>query len=117
MLPASAPAPHTADPGPSTPSRARRLSRVADALVGSEILAIAAEIRARVAAGVPICNLTVGDFNPAEFRIPALLEQETTRALAAGETNYPPSNGLPGLRAAISALYRDRPRPRRTRRS
>ena len=41
-----------------------RVSDMASGLVGSEILRIAAEIRALMAAGRPICNLTVGDFDP-----------------------------------------------------
>jgi len=40
--------------------------------------------------GRQICNLTVGDFSPAEFRIPAALEQGIAEMLAAGQTNYPP---------------------------
>ncbi|HZF67171.1 MAG TPA: aminotransferase class I/II-fold pyridoxal phosphate-dependent enzyme [Gemmatirosa sp.] len=96
---------------PSTPAAdvaaasGRRLSALADALVGSEILKIAGEIRARVAAGVPVCNLTVGDFAPAEFAIPAPLAAATEELLRAGETNYPPSAGLPVLRAAVRAFY------------
>ncbi|AHG89072.1 aminotransferase class I and II [Gemmatirosa kalamazoonensis] len=87
---------------------APRLSRVADRLYGSQILGIAAEIRAMVAAGASVCNLTVGDFAPAEFRIPKGLERRITDALARGETNYPPSNGMPALREAVSTLYRER---------
>jgi len=81
------------------------LSRVARGLAGSEILRIAAEVRARQAAGEPLCNLTVGDFAPSEFRIPATLERAIARHLAAGQTNYPPSDGLPELRREISRFY------------
>ena len=93
------PAPHTAAP---------RLSAMADRLYGSAILGIAAEVRALVARGTPVCNLTVGDFAPSEFRIPAGLERRIGEALARGETNYPPSNGLPQLREAVATLYRER---------
>ena len=72
---------------------------------GSEILRIAAEIRARIAAGEQICNLTVGDFDPKQFPIPAFLEEQITLALQRRETNYPPSPGLPVLRAAVAAWY------------
>ncbi len=89
--------------GPGGP----RLSHLASRLYGSQILGLAAEIRAMVAGGARVCNLTVGDFSPAEFRIPAGLERRITAALAHGETNYPPSNGLAALREAVSALYRD----------
>jgi aspartate aminotransferase len=71
-------------------------------LVGSEILKVAGEIRRMVAAGRAVCNLTVGDFDPRHFPIPAALLDGIHRALAAGETNYPPSNGLRPLREAVS---------------
>ncbi|MDF1501686.1 aminotransferase class I/II-fold pyridoxal phosphate-dependent enzyme [Roseisolibacter sp. H3M3-2] len=85
----------------------RRLSATADALIGSEILKIAGEIRALVAGGRTVCNLTVGDFNPAEFAIPPRLAAETEAALRAGETNYPPSAGMPALREIVAAFYRE----------
>jgi aspartate aminotransferase len=75
-------------------------------LVGSEVLRIAGEIRALKERGVVICDLTVGDFSPAQFRIPEALEREIVRALAAGETHYPPADGLPALRTAVRDLYR-----------
>jgi aspartate aminotransferase len=84
---------------------APRASALGESLVGSEILKIAAEIRAMRAEGVQICNLTVGDFDPAEFRIPQLLEQKIEEGLRRGETNYPPSEGVLPLRQAVSAFY------------
>jgi aspartate aminotransferase len=84
---------------------APRSSALGESLVGSEILKIAAEIRGMRAEGVQICNLTVGDFDPAEFRIPQLLEQKIEEALRRGETNYPPSEGVLALRQAVSAFY------------
>jgi len=97
------------DHAPAAPAARReppRLSALAEALVGSEILKIAAEIRAMREAGASVGNLTVGDFDPAEFRIPRALADRITEALAVGETNYPPSNGLPALRQVVSAFYR-----------
>jgi aspartate aminotransferase len=82
-----------------------RLSTLAASLVGSEILKIAADVRSLVAQGREICNLTVGDFAPSEFRIPARLEEGIVDALRAGETNYPPSDGTLPLREAVRALY------------
>jgi aspartate aminotransferase len=78
------------------------LSEGARSLVGSEILKIAGEIRALVGAGKSVCNLTVGDFNPRYFPIPQALLDELQAALARGETNYPPSDGMPALRQAAS---------------
>jgi len=75
-------------------------------LVGSEILQIAAEIRAKKSAGARICNLTVGDFDPAQFPIPDELRREIVRALDEGQTNYPPSEGMPELREAVCRAYR-----------
>ena len=84
---------------------ARRVSTMSDGMSGSEILRIAAEIRAMTEAGQRVCNLTVGDFSPAEFRIPRFLQNEIAEALQRGETNYPPSNGVAPLRDAIRRLY------------
>jgi aspartate aminotransferase len=83
-----------------------RVSTMAGGLVGSEILKIAADVRGMIAQGAQICNLTVGDFSPAEFRVPPLLEHGIVEALRAGETNYPPSDGMPALREAVVRLYR-----------
>jgi aspartate aminotransferase len=88
--------------GPRTPGR---ISTPVGTLEGSAILKIAGEIRQRLAAGEKVCNLTVGDFDPRQFRIPALLEQGISQALARGETNYPPGTGLPALREAVVAYY------------
>lgn len=85
-----------------------RVSAMADGMIGSEILKIAADIRARVAEGAEVCNLTVGDFAPAEFPIPRVLALAIEEALRAGETNYPPSDGVLSLRKAIAAFYRER---------
>jgi aspartate aminotransferase len=86
--------------------RAARPSALAGSLIGSEILKIAADVRALAADGRDLCNLTVGDFSPAEFRIPELLEQGIVDALRRGETNYPPSDGILPLREAVRSLYR-----------
>lgn len=82
-----------------------RAAPVSGSLKGSEILRIAAEIRSRAAGGERVCNLTVGDFDPRQFRVPAVLEEETIAALRKGETNYPPSPGMPTLREAVCAYY------------
>ncbi|MBI1804870.1 MAG: aminotransferase class I/II-fold pyridoxal phosphate-dependent enzyme [Ignavibacteriae bacterium] len=78
---------------------------MAHGLIGSEVLKIANEIHLMVAEGKTICNLTVGDFSPTEFRIPQSLEKNIADALRAGETNYPPSDGMPALRKAVSTFY------------
>jgi aspartate aminotransferase len=74
-------------------------------LAGSRILAIADEVRALEAKGRQVCNLSIGDFDPREFPIPKPLLQRIEAALERGETNYPPSVGVPALRQQIAALY------------
>ncbi len=95
---------HVLTPGPAE----TRLSRLANTLLGSDILKIAGEVRALKAAGTPVCDLTVGDFNPKYFPIPDRLRDGIRDALAAGETNYPPSNGLVELRDAVRRFYERR---------
>jgi aspartate aminotransferase len=86
---------------------ATALSSLARGLVGSEILKIAGEIRALCDKGRDICNLTVGDFAPKEFRIPYKLNELIAEALAAGETNYPPADGVKELRHAVVRFYKE----------
>ena len=89
----------------SSTEEARRISTMSEGMSGSEILRIAAEIRAMTEGGQRVCNLTVGDFSPAEFRIPTFLENEIAEALRRGETNYPPSNGVAPLRESVRRFY------------
>jgi aspartate aminotransferase len=92
---------------PLEPKSAERhgLGEMVSGLIGSEILKIAGEVRVLVRAGKPVCNLTVGDFAPREFRIPEVLETAIAAAYAKGETNYPPSDGVLQLREAVQAFY------------
>ncbi len=85
-----------------------RLSLMASGLKGSEILKIATDIRRMLAEGKEICNLTVGDFNPAQFRIPKLLEDAIKDALTKGETNYPPTDGISQLKESVQQFYKQR---------
>src|SRR5262249_40745212 len=85
----------------------RALSTLARGLIGSEILKIAGEVRALCEQGRDICNLTVRDFSPKEFRIPASLEQLIKQQFIAGETNYPPSDGTKETRQAVVAFFRE----------
>ena len=80
----------------------RSLASMAHRLRGSVILKIAADVRAMIGAGQPVCNLTAGDFDPKQFPIPAPLLDGIRRALERGETNYPPSEGMLSLRKAIA---------------
>jgi aspartate aminotransferase len=80
---------------------------MADGMQGSAILKIAGEVRTLIGQGRKVCNLTVGDFDPRQFPIPAVLREGIEQALRAGETNYPPGNGVPSLRDAIRSYSRD----------
>jgi aspartate aminotransferase len=89
------------------PDPRRGLSTMASGLIGSEILRIGSEIRAAVTAGHRIANFTVGDFSSREFPIPDRLRDGTLKALTAGETNYPPPDGVLRLREAVREFWRD----------
>ncbi len=78
------------------------LSVAARGLHESGILKITRQVRAMLARGETIVNLTVGDFDPRYFPIPQKLSQAIQDAVARGETNYPNPEGLPVLRQAIS---------------
>ncbi len=80
---------------------ARGFSAMAQSMVGSSILVIANEIRALLAQGVDVANMTVGDFDPGEFPIPERLQELLRQAVDEGDTNYPPPAGLPELRQAV----------------
>jgi len=82
-----------------------RLSRLANDIHGSAILQIAADVRAMKTRGEEIVDLTVGDFSSKQFRIPRELEDGIVEALRAGESTYPPSNGLETLRRAVGDFY------------
>lgn len=79
-----------------------RVSEMAETLMGSEIIKLAAEIKERINKGEKIYNLTIGDFNPQMFPIPQELTTEVIKAYQQHETNYPPADGLPELRQAVS---------------
>ena len=79
-----------------------RLSDVAQGLEGSRILAIATQVRERIAAGEAVAPYTVGDFSPNHYAVPKLLKEAMLSAIELEQTNYPPASGLPELRSAIS---------------
>ena len=83
----------------------RSLSRLSQGLIGSEVLRISGEVRAAIAAGREVCNLTVGDFDPREFPLPRKLAEAIKAALDAGHSNYPPAIGILELRKAVVAFY------------
>ncbi|PVY39882.1 pyridoxal phosphate-dependent aminotransferase [Pontibacter virosus] len=84
------------------------VSKMAQNLIGSEIIKLAGEVNAMIAKGEQICNLTIGDFDPKIFPIPGELRAGIAEAYAEGHTNYPPANGVAVLRKAVADFTRDR---------
>jgi aspartate aminotransferase len=81
---------------------------MAGSLIGSEIIKIGNEVNDMIRKGEQICNLTIGDFDSSIFPIPQELEAEITRAYEAGNTNYPPANGVLELRQSVSQFLQSR---------
>lgn len=84
------------------------VSKMAQNLIGSEIIKVAGEVNAMIARGEPICNLTIGDFDPNIFPIPTELRNQIIQAYEQGQTNYPPANGVAVLRKAVAAFTQDK---------
>lgn len=82
------------------------VSKMAATLIGSEIIKIGGEVNEMICKGKQICNLTIGDFDPSIYPIPAELQQEILRAYQEGYTNYPPANGEASLRDAVSSFLK-----------
>ena len=72
---------------------------------GSRILAAATEAKELKAKGVDVCDLTVGDFAPEQFRAPESFLRDVAAEVVAGRNQYPPSDGIPDLQKAVTAFY------------
>ena len=79
-----------------------KVSKLAQNLIGSEIIKIGNQVNDLKAEGAEIANLTIGDLNSSLYPIPSRLKEEITKAYANNLTNYPPANGLLSLRESIS---------------
>jgi aspartate aminotransferase len=84
------------------------LSRLANSLVGSEIVKLGGEIKQKIKSGEKIYNFTIGDFDSAIFPIPQNLEDEIIRAYQNKFTTYPPADGILQLRESVSKFIKDR---------
>lgn len=91
----------------ATISTEMKVSRMAENLIGSEIIKLAGEIRELIAKGEKIYNFTIGDFDPKIFPIPAQLKQEIIRAYQEDETNYPAADGMAELRKVVAAIIKN----------
>ncbi len=82
----------------------RKLSQLAETLIGSEIVRLGNEIKEKIRQGEKIYNYTIGDFDPAIFPIPQGLEKEIIRSYQEHNTSYPPAEGTLELRKSVSAF-------------
>lgn len=86
---------------------ANLVSQKAEQLIGSEIIKLAGEVNQKIKEGQTIFNLTIGDFDPQLFPIPAELKQYILDAYEQNQTNYPPADGMLELRTAIAAFIQE----------
>ena len=85
-----------------------KVSKIAENIIGSEIIKIAGEVNEKIKAGEKIYNLTIGDFNPKEFPIPDALKSMIIEAYTNDLTNYPAADGMLELRQSVSSLLKER---------
>ncbi|MBA3980324.1 MAG: aminotransferase [Alcanivorax sp.] len=86
------------------PPRAPRATRC-DRIAPFHVMSLVAQAEALGRAGKDVIHLGVGE---PDFPSPPAVIEAGQRALAAGLTHYTPAAGLPALREAIAAFYRER---------
>ncbi len=84
-----------------------KLSALAEAMVGSEIVKLGNAINERKRKGEQIFNFTIGDFDPSIFPIPKELENLIIKNYQQHYTNYPPAEGIIELREGVSQFLKD----------
>ena len=85
-----------------------KLSHLSETLIGSEIVKLGADIKAKMAQGNKIYNFTIGDFDSAIFPIPKRFEEEIINAYKSYNTTYPPAEGILELRDAVAQFIQQR---------
>ena len=85
-----------------------KVSKIAQNLIGSEIIKIGNQVNELKAQGAEIANLTIGDLDSNIYPIPAQLKEEIQKAYQNNLTNYPPANGLLSLRKSVSNDVKNR---------
>ena len=83
-------------------------SKMAENLIGSEIIKLAGEINEKIKQGEKIYNFTIGDFDPKLFPIPTELTEAIIEAYRQGHTNYPAGNGIVELRQSVASFLMKR---------
>ena len=91
-----------------TTNSVSKVSKLAQNIIGSEIIKLAAEVNEKIKKGEPIYNYTIGDFNPKIFPIPFELKKAIIEEYNADQTNYPAADGMLELRNAVSKLLKER---------
>lgn len=89
-------------------NRELKVSRIAENIIGSEIIKLAAEVNEKIKQGEKIYNLTIGDFNPKLFPIPFELKKFIVEAYEADETNYPSAEGMIELRKVVATHLKNK---------
>ena len=85
-----------------------KVSKLAQNIIGSEIIKLAAEVNEKIKQGEKVYNFTIGDFNPKIFPIPAELKSAIIHSYEEDQTNYPAADGMLELRQAVSKLLKER---------
>jgi aspartate aminotransferase len=83
------------------------VSKLAENIIGSEIIKLAAEVNEKIKKGEKIYNLTIGDFNPKIYPIPAELKTAIVDAYNDDQTNYPAADGMLELRQAVAKFLKN----------
>ncbi|ATA88280.1 aminotransferase [Capnocytophaga stomatis] len=84
------------------------VSKLAQNLIGSEIVKIGNEVNDLKAKGEKITNLTIGDLDSNIYPIPDELKEGIQQAYADNLTNYPPASGILPLRENVSKDLKQR---------
>ncbi|MFZ4057786.1 MAG: pyridoxal phosphate-dependent aminotransferase [Ferruginibacter sp.] len=87
---------------------ADKLSKLAETLIGSEIVKLGADIKEKIKQGNKIYNFTIGDFDSSVFPIPQGLETAIIEAYKNGFTTYPPADGIAPLKTAVQDFIEKR---------
>ncbi|MFK8281606.1 pyridoxal phosphate-dependent aminotransferase [Capnocytophaga cynodegmi] len=85
-----------------------KVSKLAQNLIGSEIVKIGNEVNDLKAKGEKIINLTIGDLDSNIYPIPNELKKGIQQAYADNLTNYPPASGILSLRENVSKDLKQR---------
>jgi len=85
-----------------------KVSKLAEHIIGSEIIKLAGEVNEKIKQGEKVFNLTIGDFNPKVFPIPTALKEAIIAEYENDQTNYPAADGMLELRTSVAKLLKER---------